>query len=87
LQRRFIVQSDLDTTPVAVLGTSNEWADQGATFYVPFGADLPPGPYTVHLQPEDGREAYATLYRILPGARPRHRYFRELATRETQELP
>ncbi len=82
-QRRYDVRPDLKTH-VAVLGSDGQMADRGQAFFIPLGAELPPGKYRLNFTLEQGSEGYLTMSRITPGVFKERKIIQESEVRNVE---
>jgi hypothetical protein len=63
--------------PIPVLNSAQPPLVGGQRFFLPLGADLPPGKYPIKFALEGAPEAYLTLYRLSPGQSELRDFFQE----------
>ena len=81
--RRYDLRPD-SSVAVPVLNTPGDQADRGQSFFLPLGADLPPGTYRLRFTLEQGPGGYLSLARITPGTFEQRQVLTTSETRETQ---
>ena len=64
---------------VTVLNSTMPPLAGGQRFFLPIGADLPPGRYRIRFALEEATDAYLTFYRVTAGQTALRRFFRESA--------
>ena len=67
-------------TPVMVLGTDDQWVDEGRVCFLPLGSDMEPGKYTIQIARQQGEDGYLVLSKTIPGAADRRAIFSEQQT-------
>lgn len=85
LNRLFDLRKDKQRL-IPVLNSDMKSLSEGQRFFLPLGADLPPGKYRIHFILEGATEAYLTLYRLTPGRSEFRTLFREMAYAPDTEL-
>ncbi len=85
LNRLFDLRQE-NQTLIPVLGSGMEPLRGAQRFFLPLGADLPPGKYRINFVLDGAPEAYLTLYRLTPGQSEFRTLFREPAYAPATEL-
>lgn len=83
--RRYDVRPDRDYR-VPVMGTNGEMVDRGQSFFIPLGAELPPGKYRLYFTLEQGSEGYLTMSRVTPGIFRERKIYQESEVRNVETI-
>ncbi len=85
LKRRFDLTQEIQA-PIPVLNSAMKSLHGGQRFFLPLGADLPPGKYRISFTLAGAPDAYLTLYRLIAGQSEFRTLFREEAYAPTLAL-